>query len=129
MISDAISILDKLVELGKKLKNKKLNEEIMTLQNYMMSIQQRIITLERENHQLKEKLLEKENKNIIFEKGAYFELKQDGTKEGPFCSGCWDKDKKLIRLKETRVGWYDSINNIDDTHQVEICPICKTRRS
>lgn len=129
MISDAISILDKLVELGKKLKNKKLNEEIMTLQNYMMSIQQRIITLERENHQLKEKLLEKENKNIVFENGAYFELKQDGTKDGPFCSVCWEKDKKLIRLKEACVGWYDSINNIDDTHQVETCPICKTRRS
>lgn len=106
---------------------KKLNQQ--DLLEKMADLRDQILNLREENHQLKEKLLEKENKNIIFEKGAYFELKQDGTKEGPFCSVCWDKDKKLIRLKETRVGWYDSINNIDDTHQVEICPICKTRRS
>ena len=105
---------------------KKLNQQ--DLLEKMADLRDQILSLREENQQLKEKLLEKENKNIIFEKGAYFEAKEDGTKDGPFCSVCWDKDKQKIRLKKVNVGWTNSITNESDIKTVERCPVCQNRR-
>ena len=75
----------------------------------------KIIKLEIENRTLKEKLESKVD--IIFEKNAYWEKKKDGSKEGPYCSVCLDKDKKMIRMLP--------IPNI--TSNLWQCPVCKNK--
>lgn len=50
-------------------------------------------------------------KNLIFEAKAYWVQKKDGTKEGPFCSNCWDTKKLMVRL------------HVRDSHHE--CPNCK----
>jgi len=47
---------------------------------------------------LKAKLTEKEA--VTFEDGVYWTKKEDGTKDGPFCARCRDKDGKNCRMKK-----------------------------
>lgn len=68
-----------------------------------------ICTLESENKNLKEKLQNKPD--LSKEHNTYWMIKENGTKDGPFCMRCWDKNKDLIRL-----------NNLGDVDQ---CPECK----
>jgi len=48
---------------------------------------------------------------IVFENNVIYEVDENGTKQGPFCSGCWDNNKKKIRLHTTNKGAYE-------------CPVC-----
>ena len=48
---------------------------------------------------------------IVFENNVIYEVDENGTKQGPFCSGCWDNNKKKIRLHTTSKGTYE-------------CPVC-----
>ena len=41
--------------------------------------------------------------------------------DGPFCTTCWDKDLKKIRLKEEIVDFQEL------TGSKYICPVCNTR--
>ena len=52
--------------------------------------------LKKENKKLFEKLKIKES--LIFENNAYW-TKEDGKKDGPYCSCCWDDNKKTIRMQ------------------------------
>ena len=56
-----------------------------------------------ENQVLKQKIKElKDIENIkeklIYTNNCYFVQKDNGRMDGPFCSTCWDKDNKLIRM-------------------------------
>ena len=69
------------------------------------------------NVELREKLLEFEEKNkieLMYKDGKYY--KKDDP--DPFCSACYDKDTKLVRLKSSYMF---------DTHDVigYNCPICE----
>lgn len=37
------------------------------------------------------------NKSLIFENSCYW-INEDDKKDGPFCSCCWDDNKKTIRM-------------------------------
>jgi hypothetical protein len=97
-MSDVIEILKKISQAAEKFKSKEVNEAIIELQSKVMSIQQEIIKLNAENEDLKQKLEKKDKYNMIFEKNVCWNLKSDGTKEGPFCSACWDNNGKAIRM-------------------------------
>ena len=75
-------------------------------------MQNRIIELDTKNKDLKEKL--KIKREIFFENNAYWLKKEGGSKEGPFCSGCWDKNKEVIRMIQLREGM-----------DMWVCPVCK----
>ena len=45
---------------------------------------------------MKERLKIKEK--LIPENNAYWLKGENDSKDGPFCTRCWDKDNKLIRL-------------------------------
>lgn len=96
-----------LYALIKKIGNQDLLEK-------MADLRDEIFELREENRKLKEKLSERENYNMQFEKNAYWNIKENGEKEGPFCSACWDKDKKAVHMT-TEAGFRF------------ICPVCKTR--
>jgi hypothetical protein len=78
----------------------------------------------RENDELKEQLgtlqkkietLENPQSKLTFKDDAYYNFENDG----PFCTGCYDKNQQTIRLSETPLihrglGKYE-------------CPICKSK--
>lgn len=81
-----------LYALIKKIGNQDLLEK-------MADLRDEIFELREENRKLKEKLSEREIYNMQFEDNLYWNVKPDGTKDGPYCATCWDKDKKAIRLE------------------------------
>lgn len=97
-MSDIIEILKKISEAVEKFKSKEVNEAIIELQSKVMSIQQEIIKLNAENEDLKQKLEKKENHNLIYKNNAYWDVKKDGTEDGPYCSACWDNKGKAVRM-------------------------------
>jgi len=112
-----MTIFDELKSVGKVLQEAGKIEQykqILETQRDLLEMQKRMQNLERENDELKEKLRIKEN--VIYENNAYWVKKEDGQKDGPFCSRCWDKDKNLIRIRVL------SMNPA-----FAICPECKNQ--
>lgn len=79
------------------------------------------ITLREEVFQLKRQLeeikrTEEVEKNLLHKDNHYF-LKKGEEEDGPYCTKCWDADRKLIRLHS------GNVNN--GLHYFD-CPNCKT---
>lgn len=69
--------------------------QILDAQKELLQMQKTIADLESDNRQLKEEL--KMNKSLTFENNCYW-TNEDNKKDGPFCSCCWDDNKKTIRM-------------------------------
>lgn len=77
----------------------------------ILNAQQRILDLQEENAKLKEENRDlKQNndfeKNLIFEKDAYYLIKSDSTKEGPYCPTCWGDENKKLRMRNLTDSYY-----------------------
>lgn len=103
------SINRKLRGLSKKIQNifvenEKLREENKNIKHLI------------DNSVLSEK--KKIKNSLKFEDNTYYRIDKAGkVLDGPFCSNCWDKDGKLIRLHESKKDYFKK----------EIwCPACKT---
>lgn len=70
--------------------------QILEVQEKLLEMQRQISELETENKTLKEKLDIKGQ--LMFENNSYW-LVQDGKKDGPYCSCCWDDNRKTIRMQ------------------------------
>lgn len=103
-IKDITDSAKKALEIANELKNIELKEAILDLK-------EKLITLREENISLKEQLKEKNQYNMVFENNKYWNYKDNGTKDGPFCVTCWDYNKTVSRL-------------IDEKY----CGICLTKR-
>jgi len=93
-----MSIFDKLKSIGKILQEAgkiEQYQQILEAQQELLEMQKKIQNLEKENAELKEKIKIKEN--LIYENNAYW-ISNEGKKDGPFCSRCWDVDKNLVRM-------------------------------
>jgi hypothetical protein len=56
--------------------------------------------------------------SLVFSNNAYYLFSFDGKpSDGPFCSSCWDNNKKLIHLH---------ISNSPTGTKAMWCPFCKT---
>lgn len=75
------------------------------------SLTEKNADLEADNKRLRDKLEIKEN--LIHEGNVYWIIK-NGIKDGPFCTCCWDSERKLIHLHKSEVS--------DRAH----CPKCNT---
>jgi len=71
-------------------------KQILEAQKELLGMQKQISDLETENKELNEKLKTKES--LTFRDNAYW-IKKDDQKDGPFCSCCWDDDRKTIRMQ------------------------------
>lgn len=94
-----MAIFDELKSIGKVLREADKIEQynqILDVQEKLLEMQNRIIELDSENRVLKEQLETKAS--LIFEKNAYW-IEQEEVKDGPFCSCCWDDNKKPIRMQ------------------------------
>ncbi len=76
----------------------------------LISIQETALQLLEDNKDLKDNIHELENQlkiknTLVFKENTYYSVDAEGSKEeGPFCSNCWDKDRKLIHMHETVYG-------------------------
>jgi len=46
-----------------------------------------------------------ERDSLTYENSLYYHLKDDGSRDGPFCPTCHDAEGKHVRLREARPGW------------------------
>ncbi len=70
--------------------------QILEVQEKLLEMQKQISELETENKTLKEKLDTKGQ--LVFENNSYW-LVQGGKNDGPYCSCCWDDNRKTIRMQ------------------------------
>lgn len=107
-LSTAISLAKTVMDVAKKVDNAELiraiadlNLEMATANLGMADLTNQLAELKQENIQLKGKIREleesakPERQLSIGEDGFYY----DGTGDGPFCTGCFDKNSKTIRLQ------------------------------
>lgn len=76
----------------------------LVLKSIILDLQSQVLDLQQENIGLKESQATRESYNMRFEHGVYWNVKEDGRLEGPFCPICWDDKKKAIRMHENFVG-------------------------
>lgn len=98
------------LKIAEKFKDLELKEIILNLKTRILELEEEKLNLKTETHELKQKLEDKNKYNLIFKNNSYWNTQKNGE-EGPFCSACWDNNKKTIRLKK-----------YGDVHQ---CPVCK----
>jgi len=85
------------------------------LQSHIVDLKEQILELRDENFDLKEQLRQRTEHNMIFENHVYWDLKEDGTKDGPYCPACWDDNGKAVRLGPLQVAGPNS------AHQCYVC--------
>jgi len=60
-------------------------------------LREQVLDLRAENQELKETQTVSDSYNMKFENNVYYNMLNKKV-DDPFCSACWDKDKKPIRL-------------------------------
>jgi len=91
------------VMLVQKIDNIDLYKKILELQSDALKMVE-------ENGKLHDRIRELETglaikDTLTFEDNHYFVVK-NGTKDGPFCTLCWDNDRKLIRKHKDDHDWW-----------------------
>lgn len=79
-----------------KIKDPELMAEYVKLQQSVIELFDENAKLREENDALKQKA--DIEKGLVFEHGVYY-TNHTGTKDGPYCQRCWDKDRVLLRLQ------------------------------
>ncbi len=113
-ITSAYSALKSIKELGTSILDAKIDSEakervnqvldkLGTIQDTLFYIREELLRLQEENQNLKGTIKKQEEKlstkeKLIWEKPNYW-LKENDSKDGPFCQKCFDADQKLIRLQ------------------------------
>lgn len=94
-------------------------EQILGVQEKLLEMQNRIFELEKENRELKEKINKKES--LVHRDGTYYQIIEDETEDGPFCTLCYDDGEKLIRMEIDRFAFGVNSNPI---YYSKHCPKC-----
>ncbi|MBE9224005.1 hypothetical protein IQ264_00750 [Phormidium sp. LEGE 05292] len=122
-VSAGIDAIKKLGDLAVKSQNLELREGILSLREQLLEAKdalldakEQVSNYKEENATLKTRITEleqrlangKEEIKLTVKKGGYY--KEDG--DGPYCTGCYDNDKKLIRVTDVGPIWR--------------CPVCRS---
>ena len=94
-ITEGFGAVRELIELITKLGEETNN---LALQKAILELDKKNYQLEKEILELKKELDKRNQYNMVFENNQYWNYKDDGSKEGPFCVTCWDYDKTPSRL-------------------------------
>lgn len=110
-----MGVFDELKSVGKILQEAgkiEQYQQILDAQQKLLEMQKSVDELTVENRTLKEKLETKGG--LIFERNAYW-IQVGEKKDGPYCTCCWDDEKKTIRMQPCGNPAYFS------------CPRCKNK--
>lgn len=100
-----------------------LQGELLSIYEKLLEQQKKISDLEQDNKNLINKL---ETKGVLFfENNAYW-INENDKKDGPYCSCCWDDNKKTIRMQPCGSQAYYSCPKCENKN-VEIYPEKKIR--
>lgn len=101
------------ISMAQKAGNIPLVQQILDMQREMQDMQQ-------ENFDLKKKIAkleEADSHEIEYDekRSAVYEIMEDGSKQGPYCTRCWEVDKNLV-----------SVHKIEDEITTSYyCPHCE----
>lgn len=103
MQKNDMAIFDELKSVGKILQEAGKIEQyrqILDAQQQLLEMQKKINELEADNKKLREDIETKGN--LIPENNVYW-LSKDGVRSGPFCTCCWDSERKLMKLHKNEI--------------------------
>ena len=101
-----MSAIDDLSKVAKVLREADKIEQyqlILSTQQQLIDMQKHIAELEAKINELAEQL--NISHELSYEKDVYWRTKA-GSEDGPYCPRCWDVDRKLVHLSNTRTGFY-----------------------
>ena len=101
-----MSTIDDLSKVAKVLREADKIEQyqlILSTQEQLIDMQKHIGELETKVKDLTEQL--NITHELTYKNDAYWR-ENEGSKEGPFCTRCWDVDRKLVRMADTKTGFY-----------------------
>ena len=90
---DVSSVLKKAGEVETQKKFLELEEDRIELRRENLELKEQVKALE-------EKLQTKQNASYL--EGAYWVLRDNGSKDGPFCQRCFEVDHRLVHLQDMR---------------------------
>ena len=96
-LNTAIDLVKRLRELNDKIQSADIKMLIADLSEQLAEAKISIAELLEKNLKLEEEiksLKEKKKEELVFKNGAYYSVNDDG----PFCPGCYDKQKSKSRL-------------------------------
>jgi len=121
-ITAALGSLKVLFELARNANDANLSAKISAataeLQGKLLEVQIQAQALIDENRDLKDQLRRLQSEadlrsRVIFEGGPQWYVRDDGIKEGPYCTSCWGLDGKLVRPSTSHLS--------SATHQGFLC--------
>lgn len=97
------SLLDAKIDFESKKRVSEILEKVGNFQDIMFELRDGQLKSQEENHRLKEQIRILENQletreKVVYEKPFYW-IKNNDTKDGPFCQRCYDVGQKHIRLQ------------------------------
>ena len=101
-----MSAIDDLSKVAKVLREADKIEQyqlILSTQQQLIDMQKHIGELETKLKDLTEQL---NTTHELTHKNDVYWRENEGSKEGPFCTRCWDVDRKLVRMSDTKTGLY-----------------------
>jgi hypothetical protein len=104
------------VMLVQKIDNIELYKKILDLQSDALKMVEENGKLRGEVHRLEEAF--KIRDTLVFENNHYYGVKDD-TKEGPYCTYCWDQDRKLVRLHKDDHDWWWCLIHQKEKHYLQ----------
>ncbi len=115
-IGKAVNLVAKAKNLADELNNLKMKEVIVELKSDLIDLKEQILALREENLQLKEEAKKRsEAPTLTIKEGKYYCAEGDG----PFCTGCYDSRKEMIRLTALNTA-FRGIGNWR-------CPVCRNK--
>jgi hypothetical protein len=125
ILSVAITTVQKLREVAKKIKDAETNNLIADLNMALADLKMQFVALQEENVQLRRGLQQAREetdvrKKVSYRDGFYY-LKEvvEGRLEGPYCTRCLDAENKLILVTEVPKEFREELGNRQ-------CPECQT---
>ena len=108
----AYDVIKDAVSLAQKVDNTDLMRKLLDLQQELLDIQEQNFRYKKQIEEL-QAIIEK-TKRIEYtkERSSVYEILEDGTKEGPYCTHCWETNKKTVSLLKSHGSHYE-------------CPHCK----
>ncbi|MGH9431253.1 MAG: hypothetical protein ACRD3T_06895 [Terriglobia bacterium] len=101
-IGSAVGLLKQIGEQVKNLQNRDLNQEVIELQQHILSVQTGLSELAEENRRLRDQMADlrrsaEVEKELIPDAQVYW-WTRDGKKDGPYCKTCWHSSHCLSQL-------------------------------
>lgn len=102
------------VKLAQTVGNTELYHKLNAVQMDFLELSEKARQLQDENHELREKLRQKERLDELLNKRTHRDNAYWVGDDGPYCTGCWDSKDKAVRMRTEGNGY-------------AVCPICKNQ--